>query len=124
MCADRSVPDHPHTGSLGDLVGTLRLVWNLLRDGQVPGWIKTIPMLAVVYLLSPIDLLPDWLLPGVGVMDDLAMILLSLKLLVDLSPPALVERYRQQFSGRRSPKAPDDDVIDATYRVLDESHRT
>ncbi len=123
MCADRSMPGHTSSSSLDDLVGTLRLVWSLLRDGQVPGWVKTIPLLAFVYLLSPIDLLPGLLLPGVGVMDDLAVILLSLKLLVDLSPPALVEYYRQQLSGRRTPKDPDDDFIDATYRVLDESHR-
>jgi uncharacterized membrane protein YkvA (DUF1232 family) len=124
MTAGRSSPDGTQTNILLDLVRQLRLVWRLLRDGQVPNWVKTIPLLALLYLLSPIDLVPDWLIPGLGELDDLAVLFLSLKLFVDLSPQTLVEHYRQQLAGRGTPPAPDDDdAIDATYRVLDESRR-
>jgi uncharacterized membrane protein YkvA (DUF1232 family) len=124
MFSEPSVSSHSGSGILIDLVRHLRLVWRLLRDGRVPGWVKTIPVMALLYLLSPIDLVPDWLIPGLGELDDLAVLLLSVKLFVDLSPETLVEHYRQQLAGRDASTFPDDDdAIDATYRVLDESHK-
>jgi uncharacterized membrane protein YkvA (DUF1232 family) len=112
-------------GFLGGLVRQARLAWRLLRDGRVPGWVKVIPAIGLVYLLSPIDLIPDWVLPGLGQMDDIALVLLALKMFVDLSPPGIVSEHIDNLSGagkrtRRTDDAPDGPTIDATYSLLDE----
>ncbi len=87
----------------------LRRIWRLMRDPRTPAWLKGIPLLALLYILSPIDFLPDLMIPGIGSLDDLILLLLSLRLLLDLAP-------REERGGppRRG------EVVDATYRVLEE----
>ncbi len=61
----------------------LKLVWRLLRDRRVPLYLKALPVLGLLYVLMPRDLLPD-ILPVVGQVDDLvvaAVLLLAFVLL-------------------------------------------
>jgi uncharacterized membrane protein YkvA (DUF1232 family) len=44
-----------------------------LRDGRVPLWKKLAGLLAVIYVLSPVDAIPD-LLPILGWLDDLGVL--------------------------------------------------
>ena len=112
-------------GFLGNLIQQARLGWRLFSDGRVPGWIKLIPVAGLLYLLSPIDLIPDLALPGLGEIDDIALLMLSLKLFIDLSPSGLVREHLGNLSGRRqgtpaSSNPSTGQTIEATYRVLDE----
>jgi uncharacterized membrane protein YkvA (DUF1232 family) len=93
---------------LVELVKNLRLTWRLLRDPLVPVWFKFIPLGAVVYILLPLDLVPDWML-GLGQVDDLGLFLLSLKLFLDLCPSEIVQRHLAQMSS-----------IEGSYRVVSE----
>ena len=52
-------------------------MWRLLQDARVPGWLKLISLATLVYLLSPLDLVPD-ILVGPGQLDDLGILLLGL----------------------------------------------
>lgn len=52
----------------------LRLLRRLLLDERVPLWQKAIPVAAALYLVSPLDLIPD-VLPVIGQLDDLAVLL-------------------------------------------------
>jgi uncharacterized membrane protein YkvA (DUF1232 family) len=111
-------------GLLGDLLRQARLVWRLLHDGRVSGWAKLLPFAGLVYLLSPIDLLPDFMIPGLSQLDDLAVILLSLKMFVEFCPPGIVREHLEQLTGSSSDttpsqKPPSGPTIDAPYRVLD-----
>ena len=48
----------------------LRLGWRLLRDPRVPAWPKWIvPVVAAIYVVSPIDAIPD-VVPVAGFADD------------------------------------------------------
>jgi len=105
-------------GFLGEIVKQIRLVWRLLTDPGVPTWVKFIPPLALFYILSPIDLVPDPVL-GLGQIDDLAVILIGLKLFIALSPSGIVQRYRDELAGNRPPE-PEGEVVDASYRVIDD----
>ncbi len=103
--------------TFGSLLRDLTVAWRLLWDPRVPGMLKLmLPVLALVYFISPLDLLPG--LP----FDDIAVLLVAARLFVALSPRASVD---DAFSGRR-PAAPprtrpdDADVIDTTWRVVDE----
>jgi uncharacterized membrane protein YkvA (DUF1232 family) len=47
----------------------------LLFRADTPWTVKGILALALLYLLSPLDLVPDWIL-GLGLLDDLAIVAL------------------------------------------------
>jgi len=112
-------------GFAGGLLRQSRLAWRLLRDSRVPGWVKVIPIGGLLYLLSPIDLVPGFILPGIGQVDDLVLLLLALKAFVDLSPPGIVREHLEQLFGetnelesnrRRSSRS----TIDAPYRIVND----
>jgi uncharacterized membrane protein YkvA (DUF1232 family) len=113
-------------GLLGGLFKQARLGWRLFRDSRVPGWVKLIPWAGLLYLLSPIDLIPDFALPGLGEVDDIVVLLIALKAFVDLSPPGIVREHLEDLFGARGDKSSPAEAdagptIDATYRILDDS---
>ena len=79
-------------------VRELKLMRRLLLDERVPLWQKAIPVAAAVYLVSPVDLIPD-VLPVVGQLDDLAVLLGSMRLFRSLVPPALIEEHLAYIDG-------------------------
>ena len=114
-------------GFLGGLIKQTRLAWRLLRDGRVPAWVKLIPFAGLVYFLSPIDLIPDLMLPGLGEVDDVVVLLLALKTFVDLSPSGVVREHLEELLGRRDKASSVDEAssgpyIDAPYRIVDEEN--
>ncbi|MBX3063080.1 MAG: DUF1232 domain-containing protein [Anaerolineae bacterium] len=74
----------------------LRLAWALLSDSRVPGFYKLIPVLTIAYLLSPIDLIPDFLV-GIGWLDDLGILLLGMSAFNNLAPNALVMEHLRRL---------------------------
>ncbi len=50
-----------------------RLLWHALRHPQAPLWLKVGCIGIVIYLLSPVDLIPD-MIPVLGWVDDLLLI--------------------------------------------------
>jgi uncharacterized membrane protein YkvA (DUF1232 family) len=119
-------PDLPRdAGFWSNLARQLNLIWRLFKDRRVSGWLKLIPIAGLVYLLSPIDLLPDFMLPGLGELDDITVILLSLKMFVDLAPPDLVREHLQKLMGRVGDRQPSSDsYIDASYHVLGDEEQS
>lgn len=73
------------------------LVFQIVRDRRVPLYLKIIPAAAVVYMLWPIDLIPGWI-PILGQLDDLAIIMLALRLFVRLAPADVVATYERQIA--------------------------
>jgi uncharacterized membrane protein YkvA (DUF1232 family) len=65
----------------------------LLKDSRVPIWPKAIFALALIYLLSPVDLIPDFAVPGLGYVDDLLLLFLALRAFVRFCPLRLVEEH-------------------------------
>jgi uncharacterized membrane protein YkvA (DUF1232 family) len=87
-----SLPPQAKAGMVVELARNVRLAWRLLRDNRVALWIKAIIPVTIVYLISPIDIIPDALL-GLGQLDDLAVILLGFKAFIDLCPPEIVKEH-------------------------------
>jgi uncharacterized membrane protein YkvA (DUF1232 family) len=75
-----------------DLVRQARLAWRLFWDERVSFWAKLIPPATLIYILSPIDILSD-LAPGLGQLDDIAVLLLGTKLFIELAPPDVVREH-------------------------------
>ena len=69
-----------------------RLYWRLLREGDLSGPQQAIALGALAYTLSPIDLVPG-IVPVLGQLDDLAVALLGLRLILRAMPPAAAERH-------------------------------
>jgi uncharacterized membrane protein YkvA (DUF1232 family) len=94
---------------LSEIARQARLVLRLLKDGRVPVWPKLIIPGVIVYILSPIDLLADPIL-GLGQIDDVAVLLIGLKLFVELCPADIVREHLDALSS----------VVTGTYRVVKE----
>ena len=84
-----------------------QLCWRLLRDERVATWIKAaVPMMAIAYVIMPVDLIPDFIL-GLGQIDDVGMIGIALlvmtRVLPKLAPRNVVNEHIGDLTmGRRS----------------------
>lgn len=67
------------------LKGDLRLVWFALQHPKAPGWLKLGAAAGVLYLIMPIDLIPD-VIPVLGAMDDLVVLTLLLRWMLNTLP--------------------------------------
>jgi uncharacterized membrane protein YkvA (DUF1232 family) len=70
----------------GVVRGDARRLWFALRHPEAPGWLKWGTALIVLYVLSPVDLVPDTL-PIIGVVDDLVLVPLAMRFLLGRLPP-------------------------------------
>jgi uncharacterized membrane protein YkvA (DUF1232 family) len=70
-----------------------KLMLSLLRDKQVPFYLKVISYTAFLYCLSPYDLIPIFAIPLLGWLDDVIIFYICMKLLVNFSPPGVVEKH-------------------------------
>jgi uncharacterized membrane protein YkvA (DUF1232 family) len=70
------------------LRGDARQLWFALRHPRAPGWLKMGAALIVLYLVSPIDLIPD-VLPIIGVVDDIVLVPLAIRWLLKRLPPEI-----------------------------------
>jgi len=84
------------------LLDQLRLTWRLIRDARVPLWSKAIPVLALAYVLSPLDLIPDFII-GLGQLDDLGILLGAMRLFEAVTPDDLVAEHRTEIARRDKP---------------------
>ncbi len=75
----KSIPE-----KLGKLVPQVRLLFEMVKDywsGQyreVPWYSISVAAATLLYFLSPVDLIPDFI-PGIGYLDDVAVVLLCFK---------------------------------------------
>ena len=83
----------PEARALARLVpDCLVLARGLLGDREVPRRCKLALVALVVYLASPIDLVPDFL-PVIGVLDDAIVVALTLRWIVRVAGPERVRRH-------------------------------
>ena len=73
----------------------LTFVRLMMGDHRVPMYVTIIPVLLLVYLTSPIDLVPDFI-PVLGYMDDVVIALLALALIIRLTSGPVVQDLLQR----------------------------
>jgi uncharacterized membrane protein YkvA (DUF1232 family) len=110
----RAALHKPRPGAAPDLRDALLaipdlvvLVLRLLREPRVRPGDKAIALLGVAYVLSPIDLIPDFVFGPFGWADDAIVLALTVSRLVNRVHPDVV---RGHWSGQG-------DVLDAIQRV-------
>jgi uncharacterized membrane protein YkvA (DUF1232 family) len=99
----------PYVGQL------LRVSWLLFWDGRIFPLLKVLPIAAVVYVISPVDLLRDHIL-GIGQIDDALVTLVLLTLFVAVCPRKIV---REHIYGGRGDGPSGPDPIEGKFRYLD-----
>ena len=92
-------------GVLKDLAAILpacaSALWKLRRDPRVPGRAKAALLLASIWVISPIDLIPEFL-PVIGPLDDVVVVALALR-----------------YAARRVPREALEEAWTAEPRLLD-----
>jgi uncharacterized membrane protein YkvA (DUF1232 family) len=86
-------------GWMQDFIRQGRLAWRLFWDDRVPLWTKLIPPAALAYVLFPVDIIPD-LLPAAGQLDDIAVLVLGIKLFIEMAPPEVAREHLRALSAR------------------------
>src|SRR5262245_29318629 len=84
---------------LRHLPNFVRLYWRLFRDRRVSILPKALLVLTLVYVISPFDILPDFI-PVIGEMDDVALVLSVLWLFIRLCPPEVVRELVHDIATR------------------------
>lgn len=79
------------------LRGDARQLWFALRHPQAPGWLKWGTAAIALYLISPIDFIPD-MLPIIGIADDLVLVPLAIRWLLKRLPPEIAAATTAQRS--------------------------
>ena len=100
-------------GMLRDFVTRLKLITRLMGDRRVNFFLKAIPIGALIYLFSPIDLIPNVALPVIGVLDDAAVLWIGSTLFVELCPPDVVKEHTKALASNLDTANDDDEVVDS-----------
>ncbi len=77
--------------------GRGRLACRLTRDRRVPLVPKLIIPLLVLYLMSPVDLIPDFI-PVIGQLDDLLVLVLAVWAFTRLAPPGVAAELARELA--------------------------
>ena len=90
--------------------GDAKRLWYALGHPESPGWLKAGTVALVLYLVSPIDLIPDFI-PVLGWIDDLVIVPMLVSWITSLLPA-----NRQQTPDATPPRSDSGPVIDGNYR--------
>ena len=105
-------------GVLQDTLLRIKLIFRLMGDKRVNPWLKLIPIAGVLYLISPIDLIPDIVFPVIGELDDIAVLWLTNHFFIEFCPPEVVREHVRKLASNNDiideelKRAADDDVVD------------
>ncbi len=80
----------------------IRLFYQLLLDRRVKFHLKLVLVAAIVYALSPVDILPDFLIPGIGYLDDLVIVYFAMKYFINRIPSAIIDEHINRIQPGRS----------------------
>ena len=106
-----------------NMTGIPRLMFRLMLDRRVPLKTKLIPVVSLIYLISPFDIVHD-MIPVLGRIDDLLAIVLGVLLFLVAAPEDVLKEHIRggppdEGEGSGKPDA-DGSVIDGKYRYVDE----
>ena len=83
------------------LTKDIRVLYLAFNDQRTPWYAKVLTGAVVVYALSPIDLIPDFI-PVIGYLDDLIIVPAGIYLALKMIPRELIQEYRQNTAGTPS----------------------
>lgn len=76
--------------------GDARRLWYALRHPDALVWLRPVTALLLLYLVSPLDLIPD-ALPIIGIVDDLVLLPLAVSWMLSMLPGSLRDDIARRF---------------------------
>ncbi len=99
---------------LPGILRNLGVCWRLMQMPTVSPWIRfLLPLLILLYFVSPIDLIP-----GVPIDDWVVVLIIFPQLMMRLAPPAAVAAARQNRPYPDDPDEDEDDAIEAPWQII------
>ena len=114
---DRKIVASQQGGMTRDVVNRLKLIFKLMGDSRVSPLVKLIPVGALVYLVSPIDVIMG--IPGLAALDDAAVLWLGSNLFIELCPPEVVQEHMDTLGGHLTDDS--GDIVDADATDLNDN---
>lgn len=105
------------TGFFGELWRQVRLVFYLMKDPEVPIYLKILPLLGILYILFPIDIIAD-VVPVLGQLDDLTLLVIGSKVFIEMAPPQVVARLTAQMRGEATAKIVEGTATDVKHEPI------
>ena len=93
-----------------NFINRTKLIWRLMADSRVSPWVKLIPIGALIYWVSPVDLIMG--IPGLDAVDDITVLWLGSTLFVELCPPQVVKEHMKALAGNMEVADAQDEVVD------------
>lgn|SRR5574341_219329 len=75
----------------------LVLAYHLFRDERVGYLEKAIPVITLIYLLSPVDFLPAVVTGPLGLLDDVTILILGLNWFIQAAPSEVVREHMNRL---------------------------
>ena len=91
----------------------IHVLYRSITDADVPWYVKLLVGLIVAYIISPIDLIPDFI-PVLGLLDEAILVPIGIGLALKLMPEQVMEKYKEGDEGDFSLKL----VITGSLLVL------
>jgi len=85
--------NNQNSGFFQDLILQGKLILRLIADKRVNIFLKAIPIGALLYVILPIDLIPEIALPVIGYLDDAAIMWMGVSLFLALCPEEVVQEH-------------------------------
>lgn len=73
------------------------ILYLAIRDPRTPWYVKIFVALIATYILSPVDLIPDFI-PILGYLDDIILVTVVIFLVRKMIPGEVLEEYRQRVN--------------------------
>jgi uncharacterized membrane protein YkvA (DUF1232 family) len=73
----------------------IQLYIRLMLAREVPLRARAVLWVAAIYVISPLDIIPGFLIPFIGWLEDALVLYLSLKLFVKICPAEIIQRHVQ-----------------------------
>jgi uncharacterized membrane protein YkvA (DUF1232 family) len=113
----RKLIANPQGGLMKSFVKQLKLLGKLMGDSRVSPFVKVLPIAALAYLISPVDLAPGVVFPVIGALDDAAIMWIGTTLFVQLCPDNIVKEHMEELD---MIDGDTDDVVDAESRDIND----
>lgn len=91
-----------------DILKKVRLMLRLMADNRVSMWVKAVPLITLIYLVSPLDFL-------FGPIDDLVVVYFGMETFISMCPPKIVSEHMNALDGNRKPPE-EAKVIEGKFR--------
>jgi uncharacterized membrane protein YkvA (DUF1232 family) len=106
----RKLIANPQGGLMKSFVKQLKLIGKLMGDSRISPFVKVLPIAALAYLISPVDLAPGVVFPVIGALDDAAIMWIGSTLFVQLCPDNIVKEHMEELDMIAGDA---DDIVDA-----------